>query len=286
MVESPAFGSAAAQLALARLLEAASAKARSRNIAEALSARFATRQSITVLDLSGDTGANLRATAPLLPLHQGWTLIMPSEAAAVAARTSLQAWAGQIKADGGLTLIRDSQTIVVEFRITSPSDNLDALFNPSPQLITISQDAIRYSVAFMRTLAQRCDTERAVVHAAATYAGRLNWTPHHATDSAVTAAYHRYLIGDLGFGLAAGAIAASEFEDQLRLAGFSVLSDDATLVLDGRDATTIAAATPALADLARSNPDVDDARLDAWASRVRSGLRVAQVDLLATPQTG
>ncbi len=55
------------------------------------------------------------------------------------------------------------------------------------------------------------------MHARLVYDGRLKLQPHHAADGAFTAALHRQLMRDSGFGEAMGPQAANELAEQLRL---------------------------------------------------------------------
>lgn len=67
--------------------------ARNHNIASAVSARFALRETVFAVDLGCGTGANLRATCSLLPKDQTWRLVDNDEALLRAARDELSAWA-------------------------------------------------------------------------------------------------------------------------------------------------------------------------------------------------
>ncbi len=57
------------------LREAADSRARNHEVANAVAARFAQRDELSILDLGSGTGANLRATAPVLPRRQAWRLV-------------------------------------------------------------------------------------------------------------------------------------------------------------------------------------------------------------------
>jgi len=72
------------------LREPADARARDRGLAARLAAAFAGRESIRVTDLGCGTGANLRATAPLLPPRQPWTPVDHDPALLAAPRAALE----------------------------------------------------------------------------------------------------------------------------------------------------------------------------------------------------
>lgn len=57
------------------LREPADHRSRNQDVADALAARFALRDSVNVVDLGCGTGSNLRAMAELLPKNQSWTLV-------------------------------------------------------------------------------------------------------------------------------------------------------------------------------------------------------------------
>src|SRR6185312_2779955 len=75
------------------LREPADARARSAEVANAISARFALRDELHVLDLASGTGANLRATSSLLPKRQVWKLVDNDADALDTAKKRLTRWA-------------------------------------------------------------------------------------------------------------------------------------------------------------------------------------------------
>ena len=80
------------------LREAADRRARSREIANAVAARFALRDELRIVDLGSGTGANLRATASLLPNRQAWTLVDNDPELSEAAKVKLCRWADAVGA--------------------------------------------------------------------------------------------------------------------------------------------------------------------------------------------
>ena len=82
------------------LREAADRRARSREIANAVSARFALRDELRIVDLGSGTGANLRATASLLPNRQAWTLVDNDPELSEAAKVKLSRWADASERNG------------------------------------------------------------------------------------------------------------------------------------------------------------------------------------------
>ncbi len=100
------------------LREAVDARARNADVASAVAARFALRDELRILDLGSGTGANLRATATLLPTRQIWTLVDRDTTLLDAARAKLTRWAESHTSDGeALELEKSGRKIRVVFKI-------------------------------------------------------------------------------------------------------------------------------------------------------------------------
>ena len=98
------------------LREAADKRSRCSETANAVAARFALRDEIRVVDIGSGTGANLRATAALLPRHQTWTLVDNDATLLEQARAKLRRWADSAEGEGEtLQLEKDGRTIAVRF---------------------------------------------------------------------------------------------------------------------------------------------------------------------------
>ena len=98
------------------LREAADHRARSAELADALQARFAQRDRVTVVDIGCGSGSNLRGTAPLLPPRQSWTLVDYDADLLSAARARLMEWADASRVEGEtLKLRKDRLDIDVSF---------------------------------------------------------------------------------------------------------------------------------------------------------------------------
>jgi trans-aconitate methyltransferase len=99
-----------------RLRESADLAARNPEIANAVSARFALREAVSVVDLGCGTGANLRATASLLPNRQSWRLVDSDQSLLDAARDELSRWADKAETNGDdLILTKGHAEIRVSF---------------------------------------------------------------------------------------------------------------------------------------------------------------------------
>ena len=75
------------------LREAADARARAPALASMLRERLASRRAVAIVDLGSGTGANLRATAPLLGKRQSWRLVDHDQALLDEAAARLVDWA-------------------------------------------------------------------------------------------------------------------------------------------------------------------------------------------------
>ncbi len=96
----------------------ADARARDAGLAARLSAHFAGREGLRVVDLGAGTGAMLRATAPLLGPGQRWRLV---------------------DADAGLLARIDAPAgTAAETVVADLAGDIAPLFDPAPHLVTAS----------------------------------------------------------------------------------------------------------------------------------------------------
>lgn len=267
-----------------RLREPADARARNTDIAAAVAGRFALRDAVTVVDLGAGTGANLRATASLLPDRQSWTLVDRDASLLEAARRELVSWAGTAREDGArLLLSKDRATIDVGFKVCDLAHDLDAALESGPHLVTASAMFDLVSPGFIRALAKAIAGRRAAVYAVLTYNGVQRWSPHRPADNQMTSAFHKHQMRDKGFGPAAGPTAPAHLADQFRLEGYSVLEGESPWVLGRNDRMLIE-------ELARGNVmavaetgAVDTKVIETWIKVQRTGAEVGHTDLFAVP---
>ncbi len=264
--------------------EAAGKRARNGDVIEALSGWLEGRKSIEVVDLRAGIGANVRALAPLLPLDQTWTLLARDAAEADAARDHLTRWAPAYKTDGNiLKLARESLRLDIEFVVADVVRDLSAAFKKTPALVTVSGDAVRYPAAIIRKLAAATAGRKAIFYANLVYDGRLRFSPHHAADSAITAAYHRTLMRDDGAGPGTGPLAASELSEQFRHCDYTVIEGPSPVWLRAPEAPLMRLIQNQMAEAQRIVAKGHDKMIDTWLARPRSALEISQTDLLALP---
>ncbi|NOT71800.1 MAG: class I SAM-dependent methyltransferase [Hyphomicrobium sp.] len=267
-----------------QLREGADNAARNYDIANAVSARFALRDQVSVVDLGCGTGANLRATASLLPNTQSWLLVDSDASLLDAARDMLSRWADSADASkDGLVLTKGHTTINVEFANINLASDLDRALAGRPGLITASALFDLVSEDFIRKLARACAAINAAFYAVLTYNGVQRWSPHRPADNQIASAFHRHQMGDKGFGPAAGPMAATHLADQFRLNGFSVLEGESPWVLGRNDRMLIEELVRGHAMAAGETGLVDAKSIETWIKVQRNGAQIGHTDMFAVP---
>lgn len=259
---------------------------RSRNseLAASLSARFQQRSTVEVVDLGCGTGSNLRATVPLLPDAQSWTLVDYDERLLAAAQQTLLRWADTSQADGErLILSKGSRKITVLFRQADLNAGLDAALGHKPDLVTASALFDLCSAGFIKTFARAVAQRRVVFYTVLTYNGIQRWTPRQPSDGALIAAFHAHQMTDKGFGPSAGPMAPAHLADAFRVSDYSVLEGDSPWALGAKDQALVAELASGFAGAVRETGAVDAKLLDAWAKVTRTGAEVGHTDTLAVP---
>ena len=266
------------------LREPADHRSRNAELAEALSARFTLRNSITVTDIGCGTGSNLRATAALLPTKQNWTLVDYDPGLLSTAREELCRWADETRTEGeALELIKGLSRISVSFRQADLAVDLEAGLGEPNDLITAAAFFDLASEAFIRKFAQAVAACNAVFYTVLTYNGRCRWQPHHPGDNAVTSAFHRHQMTDKGLGISVGPTAPMYLSDQFKLAGYSVQEGDSPWQLEAQDEALLAEVQAGHQSAVAETGAVEQAALKSWASRKLTGAVIGHSDTLAMP---
>lgn len=260
-------------------------RSRNREVTQTLAARFALREHVTVVDLGSGTGANLRATAPLLPAKQTWVLAERDSSLIAIARNRLKAWAdsNEDTADG-LRLRKGHSDIGVLFVETDLALDLAAVFHDGDiDLVTASAFFDLTSPAFIKKVVQQSADRRAGFYAALTYNGVQRWSPHRPLDNQMSAAFHRHQLSDKGFGPAAGPMASAEIADQLRMADYTVLEGESPWDLDRGDRMLIDELVRGHAFAVAETGLIGNKQIEDWVRVQRTGAIVGHSDLFATP---
>lgn len=269
------------------LRESADERARNRELANALSAWFALRDSLSVIDLGSGTGANLRATSSLLPAEQHWRLVDNDPALHADARRQLRIWADASDVhDDQLTLRKGNATIRVEFVQCDLTHGLDDVFAKPADLVTASALCDLLSAKYIGSLVKSVAKQRAAIYCVLTYNGLQRWTPHRPADNQITAAFNRHQMTDKGFGAAAGPTAASELADQLQLAGYSVQEGDSPWRLSASERMLVEELQRGQALAVMELPGCDTKLVEGWIKTTRTGAEVGHTDIFAVPPPG
>jgi SAM-dependent methyltransferase len=266
------------------LRESADHKSRSEDLARAVSYHLGRRPAISVLDLGCGTGSNLRATAPLLGPVQHWTLVDHDEALLAAAVERLSQWATSAeRSNRGLILTKDGKRISVGLVGADLAGDLEAVLEIGADLYTASALLDLVSDDTIATLAAGVARQRAAFFTTLIYNGAQRWSPKHAADAAMAAAFRSHQGRDKGFGPAAGPIAPALIAAAFDEAGYSVLEGDSGWRLEAADMALIDTLAAGFAAAVRETGQVPDATVDDWLEVRRFSALVGHTDILALP---
>jgi SAM-dependent methyltransferase len=266
------------------LREPVDRRSRNEELARGLARHFAGRASTTVLDLGCGTGSNLRATAPLLGAVQHWTLIDHDRALLDAAIQRLSAWADTAECRGAeLALSKGGKQILVRLRRADLGRDLESVFASCADLVTASALFDLASVDFIAEIAAAVARCRAAFFTVLTYNGTQRWTPKHAADADLAAAFRRHQVGDKGFGPAAGPMAPGLLAAAFDAAGYRVSDGDSGWRLGAGDEPLIAELAAGFAAAVRETGLVPNAKVAEWLAVSRAGALVGHTDTLALP---
>ncbi|MDH3667762.1 MAG: class I SAM-dependent methyltransferase [Paracoccaceae bacterium] len=238
-------------------------RARDPGLAKRLSEIFSGRDRLRVLDIGSGTGANMRATAPLIEASQHW--VLADNDASLLARA---------EAPAGVTF---------ETRRVDLAADLATLFDPAPNLVTASAFFDLCGADWLSAFVTRLAEDRAIFYTVLTYDGRETWLPPHHLDAAVLDAFHADQRRDKGLGPALGPEAHSALAGLLKEHGFGVFEAQSDWDLQQpRDAALISALAEGggAATAAIVGPEID-----GWmaARRDASAVTIGHRDLLAVP---
>jgi SAM-dependent methyltransferase len=258
-------------------------RSRSEELARALAGHCSDR-AVAVLDLGCGTGSNLRATAPLLGAVQHWTLVDHDPDLLQAAIQRLSSWADTAECRGAeLALSKGGKQILVRLRSADLARDLDAVLATEADLVTASALFDLASADFIAEVAAAVARSRAAFYTVLTYNGVQRWTPKHAADPAMAAAFRRHQEGDKGFGAAAGPMAPALLAAAFDAAGYQVSEGDSGWRLEAGDEALIAELAAGFSAAVRETGLVPDATIAEWQAAARTGALVGHTDTLALP---
>eukprot|EP01037_Dinobryon_pediforme_P011986 gene11986-12075_t len=266
------------------LRESVDRRSRDVVVGAALRQGFADRAFVRVVDFGCGTGSNLRATAPLLGMHQDWVLLDHDPALLNAARGALARWADKATPHGDLLhLEKDGRFIDVRFEHADLAAEGGLLRDAKVDLLTASAFFDLASHAFIARVVAAVVERRAAFHTVLTYNGAQAWSPDCAGDDAVCRAFNVHQGSDKGFGPAAGASASAALAEGFAAAGYRVTVGDSPWRLELGDAALLRQLAEGVGDAAEETGLVDPAVMAAWRARAVSGVVMGHSDLLALP---
>ncbi len=267
-----------------RLREPVDQRSRNGTVAAALTAAFAGVPRPIVVDLGCGSGANLRATAPLLGQDQDWTLLDNDAALLGAAESGLVAWADDaVRLADGLRLVKDGKTITVRFRLCDIAADPDLSLTAETNLVTASAFFDLASLAFIDRLVSVVARRGAALYSVLSYDGAQTWSPSSAQDARIIAAFNEHQEGDKGFGPAAGPGATALLRDGFQAALYRTRTGDSPWILGRDDSDLMAQLADGIAAAVAETGRLDASTIAAWRAVVRQDVVVGHTDILALP---
>lgn len=270
------------------LRESADHAARNPALRETVVRAFADRESLTIVDLACGAGSNLRGLAEYLPARQKWLLIDHDPALLAAARARLIAWADVAEEGETLILSKVARRLDVEFRTADLSGGAGAALAGKIDLVTSAAFFDLVSAQWLEAFAEQIAARRLPLYAILSYSGEERWTPPHADDGRMLAAFHRHQARDKGFGPAAGPRAAGLLARALERLGYSVETVPSPWRLGAAETALIAALAEGSAAAVAETGEVSARIVEDWrrARRAAEGCEIGHSDLLARPKGG
>lgn len=271
------------------LREPADHAARAADTVAALSAYLAGLNHATIVDMGCGTGSNLRATSLALPvMAQSWTLVDHDPALLAAARTALSAWADTAEERGEeLVLTKAGKFISVDTRVLDLNADIETVAGWRPDLVTAAAFFDLVSGPWIERFVAALVRRKLPLYTVLTYDGRSSWTPPHASDEAVNAAFHAHQASDKGFGPSAGPQATRLLEQAFTAAGYALTIGDSPWRLSQRgDAELIRQLADGIAAAASETGMIPDADVKAWraAHGADASACIGHLDLFAAPK--
>ena len=259
-------------------------RARERRLAARLAGYFAGRPRITVVDLGCGTGSNLRGSFALLPVTQDWTLVDYDPRLLAAARQRLSTWGDTSEPQGdALAIAKGGKQMTVRFRQADLNAGLETALGDTPDLVTASALFDLCSAEFIAGFAGAVARRRAAFYTVLSYNGVQSWTPAHASDAAMTAAFHAHQRSDKGFGASLGPGAPEALARAFQANGYEVGEGDSPWVLGASEQRLISELADGFAGAAGETGTVPVDEIRVWRSIQRSSAAVGHTDTLALP---
>lgn len=268
------------------LREGADHRARDPELLARLAEHFKGRESVSVFDLGTGTGSNLRATAPVLPSAQEWTLVDHDPRLLAAACDAIAAWADSSRATAnGIGVSKNGRSILVGLKRTDLAAEPEAWGEFKPDLVTAAAFFDLVSAEWIERFVSTIVRSKAVFYTALTHSGTAVWSPPHPLDAAMTAAFESHFGTDKGFGPSAGSKASELMANAFSRAGYRVERRESPWRLGADDRPLIAELAQGWANAVNETKQIPSAEVAAWldARKQNGTCVVGHEDLLALP---
>jgi hypothetical protein len=268
------------------LREASDHRARNPELLARLAEHFKARESVSVFDLGTGTGSNLRATAPVLPNAQEWTLVDHDPKLLAAACDAIAAWADSSRATAnGIGVSKNERSILVGLKRTDLAAEPAAWGEFKPDLVTAAAFFDLVSAEWIERFVSAIVRSKAVFYTALTHSSTAVWSPPHPLDHAMTAAFESHFGTDKGFGPSAGSKATDLMANAFSRAGYKVERRESPWRLGADDRDLIVELAQGWANAVSETRRIPSAEVAAWLNaRKQSGTCVVgHEDLLAFP---
>lgn len=257
------------------LREPADHRARDLPLAEQLARAVAGRETVRVIDLGCGTGSNLRGLAPALSGRQEWTLIDHDIALLAAARERIGMW----RERSGV------EDVTIQYETADLRHGLAERLDREHDVVTAAALFDLVSAAWIEDFVAAVASRRSIFYTVLIYDGAMSWTPAHAVDEPIRAAFNAHQHGDKGFGPAAGPDAARLLTEAFERGGYRVTTAPSPWHLERADLALIKATAQGVADAARETGRVSLADIDDWLETraTLTASEIGHIDLLALP---
>ncbi|PZO04519.1 MAG: SAM-dependent methyltransferase [Hyphomicrobiales bacterium] len=269
------------------LREPADHASRNPQVLAAVGAHFASKASLTVVDLGCGAGSNLRGSYAALPMRQHWTLVDLDPNLLVATRERLADWADEAREQGEeLVLAKGDHMITVDTRQADLTKDLEWVLGWQPDLVTAAALFDLTSKRWIERFVAALTSQRLPLYTVLTYDGREIWQPPHPADARVLAAFKNHQHGEKGFGPAAGPDATDVMAEAFRKSGFAVSIGDSAWRIGEQYGELAQTLAKGIADAVLETGQIDGATVADWlAARTQSAASalVGHHDLWARP---
>jgi hypothetical protein len=255
------------------LRERYDARARNRDVLDAVAATFADLTGINVVDLACGTGSTFRAVTAHLPPRQNWRL-----------------YDNDLGLLGRAAVQERSESVTVA---TTPADlarDLEFALDGALDLVTTSALLDLVSEDWLDRFIVETAARRLPVYAALTYDGRAVLTPSDPRDDDIIAAVNRHQRRDKGFGPALGPTAATAAIASLTSVGYVVVEGPSDWVFGNDDREIQTEVLSGWATAARETGDLAVGDIAGWLTRRRdlvaagrATMQVGHLDVFARP---